>query len=202
MDIRGLSQFSGTAQSCKSLRDLCLPVGRRGMLPDPSCGPLILILPQSLAMGRWWALTSMVQRHKNWMYVVCKSALNYPGDNPGPGSQGRQEWPRRNGLLKVWGTHCQVVRRKATLIDALRQQLVWLLTSLILANTECYHIEDFLQLAKQTKKKKKGKKHLLALLVCISLIACEIENVTHLMNICNFDIGNHVVYSFISPIFT
>lgn len=49
------------------------------MLQDPSCGPLILILHQYVAIGRWWALPSVVQRHTNLMYVVCQSALSYSG---------------------------------------------------------------------------------------------------------------------------
>lgn len=46
-------------------------------------GPLIFILHQYLVIGRWWILTSVIQRHKNLKYVVCKSALNYSGDNSG-----------------------------------------------------------------------------------------------------------------------
>lgn len=75
MDARDWFQFSGTAQSGKYLGDLCLPEGRRGMSPDRSCGPLILILHQYSAIGRWWALTSVVQRQKYLLYVVCVSQL-------------------------------------------------------------------------------------------------------------------------------
>lgn len=132
-------------------------------------GPLIFILHQYLVIGRWWILTSVIQRHKNLKYVVCKSALNYSGDNSGHVSswahtQVRQY--RRTEIIFFKGGNILPNGPEKSHPNLHPQPAVGLTAHLTLSII----IFKFFF----TSLLSKHKKHLLVL-IFISLITCEIE---------------------------
>lgn len=67
---------------------LCLQVAER----MPSHGPLIFILHQYLALGRWPLLTSGIQRRKNLIHVMCRPARLFEGNSGHVPHWARTQW--------------------------------------------------------------------------------------------------------------
>lgn len=108
---------------------LCLQVAER----MPSHGPLIFILHQYLALGRWPLLTSGIQRRKNLIHVMCRPApdcLRVIQDTflIEHVLNGLPVLLHTNGLWKALGTYCQMAQRKVILIYSLGQLLMWVPT--------------------------------------------------------------------------
>lgn len=49
----------------------------------PPVAPLIFILHQYFVIGRWWILTSVIQRRQSLIYVICIAAFKLFGGNSG-----------------------------------------------------------------------------------------------------------------------
>lgn len=172
----GLSLFSGTSWVLQASQcHLCLLVMMKGMLQEPSHSPLIFILHQYLVIGRWWILTSVIQRHKNLMYVICKSALNYSRGKSGHVSC----WAHTQGFAST-ATHKWSFKGFGNILTNGPEKshpnlypwpaLVWLLTFL---NPGQHKVLLYLKIFANLLSRQ--KKHLLVLFIYISLTTCEIE---------------------------